>query len=624
MKVEERFVYDTFAGAVPGPANASVVEYAEKCVRLVSSPTGETFDRRTKPWLNPILECATVPGKYSFVKPIQNGGGTTAGEIIILYWLGNWHSGSVFYYWPNDLKADDRFVKYTEKMLRACRPVMDRLPPDRNAWTKGLILFNTCNFAQLGVRTSRNLSSDTVRGIVAEELHDIEAGWESGKIEQMRGRQAAVWNAISFLISNASQEGDEFHQEVKAGTCEEWEVLCPGCKQFHIMRARWEPERPDLGGLCYNADGCRRNDGSYDYPKLLSSLHYSMPCGFKVPPSLRERRALSLNGRYSEPYNKSALPNHRSFRIEAVACHESDWLGLVIQKHKALRALKNGDPRPLSIYLREQESLFWNPALRPSARPLELSDRKKDREGMLNRQYRFGSLDWQLGEGDTPSHWWGLIVDVDAQANALIVYEGRCVSDGEAVEVMSRHGVRPNAVAVDSGSNTKHVYEFCLKNGFNAIKAVGDKSIRHPSTGTWHAWSEREPLWTMANRTGPTRDNPVEEPEFWRISKTGALDLLSFMRSGARRFEVPSDVSEDFKRHFAVWNLEDNRIAATNQIEKVWKKSSERAHDHLLICASYIAVFVDMLEADGAFQQEPARPPKEFDPNSVVQVLTPA
>jgi hypothetical protein len=328
-----------------------------------------------------------------------------------------------------------------------------------------------------------------------------------------------------------------------------------------------------------------------------------------------------LSGRYGAPKNPGA--RSRSFTMEAVSNHDEKLIELIQAKHQALRALKGGDPRLFEIYKREKECAFWDPALRPSVKPLEVSPSRKDRDGMPNRQYRFGVLDWQLGEADSPSHWWALIMDIDAEANVLVVFEGRLSSDGEAVEVMSRHGVRPNSVAVDSGANTKHIYEFCLKNGFNAIKAVGDKSIRHPSSGTWHAWSEREPLWPMANRTGTTRDNPAEEPEYWRISKSGALDLLSFMRSGARQFIVPGDVSEDFKKHFAVWNLEDKVITATNQIEKVWRKSSEKADDHLFILASYIAVFVDMLEADGAFQPQPTAVPKEFDPASVVQMVQP-
>src|SRR5260370_243711 len=244
-----------------------------------------------KPWLNPILECARVTGRYAFVKPIQNGGGTTAGEIILCYWIGTWHSGDIGYFWPNDLKAEDRFTKYTENILRNCSKVMERLnQSDRYAWSsKGLILFNNLNFNQLGVRTDRNVSSDTLRGVICEERHDLQGGWESGKLDQVYGRQAAVWNAISFLISNGSQEGDEFHTAIESGTKEAWEVPCPGCKQFHVMRTRWKKEEEHLGGLRYDGDACRRPDGTYDYNRLAGTLFFQMPCGYRLMPSPRQR-----------------------------------------------------------------------------------------------------------------------------------------------------------------------------------------------------------------------------------------------------------------------------------------------------------------------------------------------
>jgi hypothetical protein len=98
----------------------------------------------------------------------------------------------------------------------------------------------------------------------------------------------------------------------------------------------------------------------------------------------------------------------------------------------------------------------------------------------------------------------------------------------------------------------------------------------------------------MARREGPVSDDPGKEAVFSLVSKPGAFDLLSYQRaSQVQKWEAPFDVSEDFKAHFRVWNLEPQRVAATNEVKMVWVKSSDKAADHLFVCASYIAVLCE-------------------------------
>lgn len=595
-----------FLAAIPGAAVVSVVDWLERNFRVVGSAKTERFDRATAPWLNDVLECARIPGRYTLIKPVQSGG-TTAGEGILCFWIATWNTGDIAYFWPNDAKADDRWQKYTEKRLQACEAVRARAPGDRHKWVKGNVFFPHLNFSQLGVHTDRNVASDSIRGVVNEELHVAESGWEPGRLDQVYGRQQAVWNRIAFNISNASLEGTELHHEFVAGTQEPWVVRCPGCRGFHFMRTRWQDEMKHLGGLRYDSEGCRREDGSYDYFKLASTIRFQMPCGYVVHDTPRERRELSAGGKYGDPQNSGAPRNVRSWFFESVTVHDTDWMELIRKKHTALRALKYGDPEPWSVYLREQECHFWNPADRPSVRPLILSsERKKDRAGLSNRKFRFGAFDRQEGRreaGEVP-HWWGLIMDFDAEGNSLVVFEGMLISDGAVVEVLRRHEVQPWCVVCDSGSDTEHVYDFCLLNGYTAIKMEGEKgggikTYLH-ADNTRHYWSEEEDLWAVAGRAGPVYgDN--REPAFFLASKQGAFNLLSYMRASAeRKFEIPGDVSKEFKSHFQAWSFEQRKIPITNTMEMIWKKAHEKAPDHLFCCASYIALLADQAELIGA------------------------
>ena len=205
-----QWLYSAWIAALPKAPPKSVVAWAEANVKLVGSARSERYTGDISPWTRAPIECANDgTRKMTFVKPIQ-AGGTSAGEIAILFWLAHWSSGDLQYNWQNDLAADERWRKHMEKKLKACAAVMARTSPDRFLWTKGLVIFPHCNFIMQGIFSDRSVASDSIRGQVNEEVHDAD-GWLPGRLEQAYGRTTAFWNAIIFNISNASRKGDQLH-----------------------------------------------------------------------------------------------------------------------------------------------------------------------------------------------------------------------------------------------------------------------------------------------------------------------------------------------------------------------------------------------------------------------------
>lgn len=586
--------------AFPDAVADSVCDWGRKFYKAIGSAFGQDFDDSITPWIREPLECAdNGTRKMTWVKPIQSSG-STCGEIALLYWLATWSAGDIQYNWPNDIAADDRWREQMEKKMLACEPVIKRTSQDRFKWTNGKVIFPHCNFIMQGIHTARAVASRNIRGQVNEELHD-EDGWIPGRLEQAYGRCTTYWNSVIFNISNAGVVGGQLHQAFLAGTQQHWEVKCPGCGRFHRMRMQFSENEPELGGLRYDTGTARKGDGDVDYEILKRTIRYQMPCGYQVRDNSRERRELSLSGRYSEPENKSAPLTDRSYTLQAVSVDYIDWIDLVRQKQLAFRAKKLGKPDQWLDYLRERECQFIGVEdRRPPSRPLVLSDRKKDREGLAGRLYRLSFWDYQSGKkemGETP-HWWGIVQDFDAAGNSLIVWEGKAGSEGELNDVVNRHGVKPMCVGLDGSfageGEDRYVYAFALRMGYNCIKVHGVKNFDHG--GVKKIFSEPEELWPrVPNQPGPVKSDPEEEPLFWNLSQSGAMDALAFMR-GRPGYEIPGDVSSDFLAHFKAWTLEEVRVPATNQLELRWKKSSERAPDHLYMAAAYLAAWSELLE----------------------------
>ncbi len=593
---DSQWCFARMVSALPRAAPSSIVAWAEQEVRLIGSARSEDYRSEITPWTREPIECANDgTTRMTFVKPIQCGG-SAVGEISILFWLSHWSGGDIQYNWPNEEQAKARWKKHTEKKLRACKPVSRRLCSD---WTDGLVVFNHCNFIMQGVNTERSVTGDTIRGQVNEELHDS-ANWIPGRLEQAYGRTTAFWNSCVLNISNASHKKDQLHQAFEQGTQQHWMVKCPGCKQFHVMRTKWDAERPDLGGLRYSLLDSRLEDGGVNYSKLVETIFYQMPCGYKVHDMPSERRELSLSGRYSDPTNKGAPLTERSYTLEAISVDYISWVSLIRQKHLALRARKLGDPRGWLNYLRERECSFVGVEdRRPEPPQITLSSKKKDRDGMPDRAFRFASIDYQTGREDERPHFWCVVEDFDPLGNTLIVFEGKCESEGELLDALRRHEVKPICTVLDSSFTgaDKYCYTFALRCGFNCLKVHGGvaRSFQHED-GIRRAWSEPEFLWPRTpGQEGPSQNDPNLEPEFWNISFSGALDSLAHLRGRKdRTYEVPADVSDDFKSHAAAWSLETYRVPSTNQEELRWKKASDKMPDHLHMCCSYISVWSEM------------------------------
>lgn len=556
------------------------------------------------------LECSDNGTRsMTFIKPVQSGG-SVVGEGCICYNVAVKYGGDIQYNWQNDRKADERFIKRIDKILRACKPVMARAT---SKWNTGLVVFDNCNFTMQGVFTENALASDSIRVQVNEELHDqsMTSGWkDDDALNQAYRRLTAYWNSLVFNISNAGKRGGPLHKAYESGTRQRWVNRCPGCGQWHAMRTRWEDDKPQLGGLRYDGEKNRRPDGTMDYFKLQSSIRFQMPCGYVVHDNVNERRKLSINGngRYSEPENTGALLIHRSFTLEAVAVDYIPWMTLIQEKEEALKSLKYGKGDAWWTYLRERECQFTSDSDRPVMQPVALtSGTKKNRKGLPGRLRRIAAGDYQHGlaaRNELP-HWWVVIIDVgqthDGKLHILLVYEGRVYTDEDLADVLKQHEVPPSCVALDSGWNSKHVYMLCMKYGYYAFKDESTALFAGHDDGSRKIYSPAKPLHSMINvppkfdyvRVGEQVYPNPDEPMFMHVSKTGMMDRLAWLRGTPELclFEVPEDVSEDFKAHMDSWQVEEKKKPNSEEVVSIY--AQRRHDDHLFKCMCYISVLME-------------------------------
>jgi len=592
MPSAAQWLVEKWIELIPQPAESSVVQWSAKHVVIPGSARAERYVPDISPQIKEPVEQAgqSLANTVTLIKPTQSAG-SLAGEIVMEYWIATWNGGDIGYYMQNDMAARDRWSRRLEKRLRACAPVMRRTSPERFKFIACEVNFPHLNLIVQGAKSDRNVASDSFRGEILEEVHDEEGGWTAGRLEQCFGRQSAYWNAVAFIISNASRQGDQLHQMWKSGTMQFWEVLCPKCKQFHRMHTKLHD---DASGLHYDHDACLLPNGDLDYKKVIAhGIFYQFECGHCVNDTPEERRALSMSGRYSDPTNLSAPLTERSYTYQSVSVDYREWWKIIRRKHRARMAKKLGDPKPWCDYMREEECQFIGPEdlyTRTQKVVVLAQGRKKNREGMPNRAARYATIDRQKGvsaEGDLP-HWWAVIRDWSPTGGSLLVWEGKLVTDGELLNVLREHEVDPMFTIIDSGFDTEYVYAFCLKYNFSCFKVDGKSGFKHED-GSYHTWSEPVLLRTFLGMELEAET----EPEFFHIAKWGAMSRLDFIRSRADIvWEVPEDASEDYQSHLSSWVKVERRIPRTNEIVVDYKQVKDR--DDLYQCEAYQTVLAEM------------------------------
>lgn len=594
--------------AIPAQRETSVARWADRHVKTFGA-RGNAFDSSKTPWvIEPMdrIGDGGITRKITVVGPVQSAKSVIT-EVGACYVLGTESSGDVQWNFQDDEFADDRWDKRLRRILENCEPVARRWPVgDRSQDRKGLVIFPHCSLTVQGVFTRKNVASDSIRFQFNDEIHL----WEPGRLAQAHNRTTAYWNSLVVNVSNAGDIGDQLHIEYADGTMQRWQVKCPGCGEFHSLRLRWKDDEAALGGLRYDAEGCRRDNGDYDYLKLESTVRLQLPCGFEVREDMR--RKLSETGRYSEPTNEGARVSHRSYSLDAAAIDYLPFIKLIQEKHKAIKAMRYGDPAPYRAYVTERECEFWDAEDRPMLKSIVLTrNAKKNREGLPGRFARYFSLDRQQGKlsaGELP-HWWLVIRDVMPNGDSMLVWEGKCLTDENAVGTIKEHGCLMRHGVADSGDDTTHVYQFCLRHGINAIK--GSDTAHAHKDGTKKVYSVEKPLHKMINApaTFPYQRKlciepggervmrlvpHIDEPLFWFYHNAGLRDRFAWVKSdkSVLKFEIPEDVSNDYKKHAEAWSLEERRNGKSKELVSQYVQHSRR--DDLDKCEQYIVMMMEM------------------------------
>lgn len=567
-------------GMVPERFAGSMVEYFDGTLRLPHSTRYPVYIAEESPWLIEPMRAANDPAiKRVDVRGPAGAAKSLIGEMHIAWCVDN-DPGLYYYVHQSDPDGVDAMEDRILPMLQANDFLAKRLPNDRHKQRIAKIAFPHMSLYCVGANMSA-AQSKRVKFLTMEEPHMYKPGMMSAFEKRCEG----VRNAKILTLSTGSVLGDESDNAFQSGTCEEWQVPCPHCRQFQRMT-------DGRDRLIYTqGEKTKDENGQYNWKDILPTVRYNCEhCGQDWPADEASRRAQAQQGRY-EATNPNAPEWHRSFHWEAAAVHYFPLGSLLMEKLKASYAAKAGQIEPLRDYIQKRRALAWDES--PTDADGDLNFERMKGAYLKGDPFegeicRFLTIDNQAGrasKGEGAHRWY--VCRAYGEKEARIIDEGRITTWEELEERRIALDVEPGRTLVDIAFDTMAVQEVIVRYGWTGL--WGDNTNRrdfpHHEMANGQRITRKYPFSPVnVGHVGIGTDKTRRQARYFFWAQQPIKSMYHRLRSGLAtyRFTVPQDVSSEYQKQTAV-EFKRQEVNRDGSKKWTWTVMKGKAN-HLLDC----------------------------------------
>ena len=605
---DRRWLAEMLHGMVPERFAGSMVEYFDGTLRLPHSTRYPVYIAEESPWLIEPMRAANDPAiKRVDVRGPAGAAKSLIGEMHIAWCVDN-DPGLYYYVHQSDPDGVDAMEDRILPMLQANDFLAKRLPNDRHKQRIAKIAFPHMSLYCVGANMSA-AQSKRVKFLTMEEPHMYRPGMMSAFEKRCEG----VRNAKILTLSTGSVLGDESDNAFQSGTCEEWQVPCPHCRQFQRMT-------DGRDRLIYTqGEKTKDENGQYNWKDILPTVRYNCEhCGQDWPADEASRRAQAQQGRY-EATNPNAPEWHRSFHWEAAAVHYFPLGSLLMEKLKASYAAKAGQIEPLRDYIQKRRALAWDES--PTDADGDLNFERMKGAYLKGDPFegeicRFLTIDNQAGrasKGEGAHRWY--VCRAYGEKEARIIDEGRITTWEELEERRIALEVEPGRTLVDIAFDTMAVQEVIVRYGWTGL--WGDNTNRrdfpHHEMANGQRITRKYPFSPVnVGHVGIGTDKTRRQARYFFWAQQPVKSMYHRLRSGLAtyRFTVPQDVSSEYQKQTAV-EFKRQEVNRDGSKKWTWTVMKGKAN-HLLDCEqmNLVAAMLDARLRAVLFTTE-AEPEKE-------------
>jgi len=540
-----------FRDAITAPNRLHPAEWCAKNVKLTyGSSRAPTFSPDLTPWVrDPMAEIFDNANKEIVIKAPVGSGKSTMIEALLSYVVAE-DPGPTLVTGQTDSDIADWSESRMWKVLKGSPATSGLFPTEKGKVRKMECMFPHMDLWLTGANMS-GLQSKSIRWLIGDEVWM----WKRGMVEEFRGRMHRRWNGRRILMGQAGIEDDDFDLAWQQCEQREWCWVCPDCGSVQS----WQFSR-----LKFPKDGTNSE-------RALQCVMTCADCDSELADTTANRRTLCDSSVY-QVTKEAETPGHVGFHYDALTLWDSPWSDQVLQFLNAMDSLKKGDTTPLRQVTQKQRAESWKEDLsisRPSI-PIyegtveEYGDGKKINDEVM----RCATVDVQR------DHYWLMVRAWRADGSSVGLWYGRVNTDETIAKIVSRYGVEPNLVFIDTGYDSGRVYDMIVEYGWWGIR--GDKA----DSFTWPATKQRGKSERLYSRrklaTAPSRNGMAR---YFFVAVDGVKNIVANLRGGnGARWEVLEDLHGSHAAQLDSEEREEFINSRDKQTSMRWVKKKKDNH----------------------------------------------
>jgi len=465
-----------------------IYEWAEEFIILPGSLTksGRFSVQDSRHFIGPLDALHNDRKRAVNVLAPPRSGKTLIADIWMPWTFSN-EPGNFLWIFQKDTIAGEHCELRVMPILEACELTRALLPTDKSKKRKQEIIFSNGFPLFVWGPSINNLQSKGFRYIVEDEPWLYDKG-VIGEADARTGDFAKLQNEKILRISQGGDVGTDWHKKYNEAEILEWSVQCQGCSKYFIPIFSGFRQDKSRYGIMW--DEKRRGDGTRDIAKTLPTVRLECQhCGHPHIDGPRTKSEWNRTGRYE----LTTEPNEKRSSFHWNSIIDTAWTELAEKWLLAENQFELGNEQDRIQFIQKQLAEFYDPnkySGMQGPRIIDISQQWAD-EFM-----RVMTVDVQQHD------FWAVIRAWAKSGESRLLWAGRLISWDEIRAKQLEFKVYDGSVLVDSGYNTREVYQKCVEYGH--VEVVRGKQI-------WVCWKA-------------TKGEPAKSFPFFHKTK-GRIDL---------------------------------------------------------------------------------------------------
>jgi hypothetical protein len=535
---------DAFAQSIKPQQKLSIVDWADKYVKLNRSSRSDKADLKQTPWL---------------IQPLETIIGNTASEVVVLAPTGSGKStmleiagtyivsekpGPTMFAAQTDPDAQEFFQTGLMPALRNCSSIDKLWPSQKNFIRKDFVQFAHMPLWVCGSNMS-NFQSKSLDNVFLDEAWML----KPSLMTEAKRRTHDRFGSKVTLVSQAGIVGDDLDNSFNQTYQHEFAYKCPNCNEYHR----------------YNFENLKWNCEKVDDIVIWESIeaYYECPCGHTFKDTVNDRRAMAESGQYVPGDSINPLKGHIGYHYTILNVWWVEWSKIITEFLKANQEAKKGNLKYLRQFNQKRLAKPWN--------EYEFFE---DDQLNLGAYFLAEAAKWEvtLISADVQKQdIWYVVRTWSRSGESRLLESGKVLSFADLKKVQDKWEVLNNCVFVDSAYRTEEVKLILARNNWLGLNGRPDASYTIFDKRKAKSFKR---LFSIPNIHATSSGNAI----ITYYSSNGIKDVLFILKAGhGARWEVAQDCGTEYINQL---NSEVKTVGVNGQ--PLYKKV--KVNNHLLDC----------------------------------------